>query len=63
LIISESKEDYGETKNVYCAGPYASLSFRLLVAGLGAYGGYKWKEGGYTVQSPVGKDRQDKEEE
>jgi hypothetical protein len=31
-------------------------------AGAGAYGGYKMKEKGYTVQSPVTKEKSDKGE-
>jgi hypothetical protein len=43
--------------------PFLSGCWYAAAAGLGAYGGYKWKEGGYKVQSPVGKERQEIEEE
>ena len=29
----------------------------LVAAGAGAYGGYKMKENGYTLQSPIAKER------
>ena len=43
--------------------PFLSGCWYAAAAGLGAYGGYKWKEGGYKVQSPVGKEGHDREEE
>lgn len=43
--------------------PFLSGCWYAAAAGLGAYGGYKWKEGGCKVQSPVGQERPDGEEE
>ncbi|MGD2127514.1 MAG: hypothetical protein PVG99_15660 [Desulfobacteraceae bacterium] len=44
--------------------PALSGCWYLAAAGAGAYGGYKAKEKGYKVQSPVAKEKQqDKEEQ
>jgi len=42
--------------------PALSGCWYAAVAGAGAYRGYKMKEKGYTVQSPVAKERSDKGE-
>jgi hypothetical protein len=46
--------------------PALSGCWYVAAAGAGAYGGYKMKEKGYTVQSPVAKEKssqgEDKEE-
>jgi hypothetical protein len=43
--------------------PALSGCWYAAAAGAGAYGGYKMKEKGYTVQSPVTKEKSDKGEE
>jgi hypothetical protein len=43
--------------------PALSGCWYAAAAGAGAYGGYKMKEKGYTVQSPVIKEKSDKGEE
>jgi len=43
--------------------PALSGCWYAAAAGAGAYGGYKMKEKGYTVQSPVAKEKSDKGEE
>jgi hypothetical protein len=42
--------------------PALSGCWYAAAAGAGAYGGYKMKEKGYTVQSPVAKEKSDKGE-
>jgi hypothetical protein len=42
--------------------PALSGCWYVAAAGAGAYGGYKMKEKGYTVQNPVTKEKGDKEE-
>jgi hypothetical protein len=42
--------------------PALSGCWYVAAAGAGAYGGYKMKEKGYTVQSPVTKEKGDKAE-
>ena len=37
--------------------PLLSGCWILVAAGAGAYGGYKMKENGYTLQSPIAKER------
>ncbi|MDE2387880.1 MAG: hypothetical protein KGN35_02170 [Betaproteobacteria bacterium] len=37
--------------------PLLSGCWTLVAAGAGAYGGYKMKENGYTLQNPVTKER------
>jgi len=37
--------------------PLLSGCWTLVVAGAGAYGGYKMKEGGYTLQNPITKEK------
>jgi hypothetical protein len=37
--------------------PLLSGCWTLIAAGAGAYGGYKMKENGYTLQSPVAKEK------
>lgn len=43
--------------------PALSGCWYVAAAGAGAYGGYKMKEKGYTVQNPVTKEKGDKEED
>lgn len=43
--------------------PALSGCWYAAAAGAGAYGGYKMKEKGYTVQSPVTKEKSDKGED
>jgi hypothetical protein len=43
--------------------PALSGCWYVAAAGAGAYGGYKMKEKGYTVQSPVAKEKSDKKED
>ncbi|WP_245738879.1 hypothetical protein [Nitrosomonas marina] len=45
--------------------PLLSGCWMAVAAGAGAYGGYKMKEKGYTVQSPITKEgkRSDKDKE
>jgi len=43
--------------------PALSGCWYAAAAGAGAYGGYKMKEKGYTMQSPVTKERSDKGED
>lgn len=44
--------------------PLLSGCWMLAAAGGGAYGGYKMKEEGYTVQNPITKEKdQDKDKE
>jgi len=43
--------------------PALSGCWYAAAAGAGAYGGYKMKEKGYTVQSPVTKEKGDKQED
>ncbi|MBX3617553.1 hypothetical protein [Nitrosomonas sp.] len=40
--------------------PLLSGCWTLAVAGAGAYGGYKMKEHGYTLQSPIAKEKKSK---
>lgn len=42
--------------------PTLSGCWYLAAAGAGAYGGYKMKEGGYTVQNPVTKEKSSSKE-
>lgn len=42
--------------------PALSGCWYLAAAGAGAYGGYKMKENGYTVQNPVNKDKKSSKE-
>ena len=37
--------------------PLLSGCWTLVAAGAGAYGGYKMKENGYTLQSPIAKEK------
>ena len=37
--------------------PLLSGCWTLIAAGAGAYGGYKMKENGYTLQSPIAKEK------
>ncbi len=37
--------------------PFLSGCWMAVAAGAGAYGGYKMKEKGYTVQSPITRDK------
>lgn len=37
--------------------PLLSGCWTLVAAGAGAYGGYKMKENGYTLQNPITKER------
>ncbi|MBS0423523.1 MAG: hypothetical protein JSR71_03640 [Proteobacteria bacterium] len=39
------------------AVPLLSGCWTLVAAGAGAYGGYKMKENGYTLQSPIAKEK------
>jgi len=43
--------------------PALSGCWYAAAAGVGAYGGYKMKEKGYKVQSPVEKQKQEKNED
>lgn len=43
--------------------PALSGCWYVAAAGAGAYGGYKMKEKGYTVQNPVTKEKGDKGED
>ncbi len=43
--------------------PALSGCWYAAAAGAGAYGGYKMKEKGYTVQSPVTKEKRDNAED
>jgi hypothetical protein len=43
--------------------PALSGCWYVAAAGAGAYGGYEMKEKGYTVQSPVTKEKSDKGED
>lgn len=38
--------------------PFLSGCWMAVAAGAGAYGGYKMKENGYTVQSPITKKKE-----
>lgn len=55
-------------KRIICLGlllaviPALSGCWYLAAAGAGAYGGYKMKENGYTVQNPVTKERKSSKE-
>lgn len=40
--------------------PLLSGCWTLVVAGAGAYGGYKMKEKGYTLQNPITKEKSTK---
>lgn len=40
--------------------PLLSGCWTLVAAGAGAYGGYKMKENGYTLQNPITKERSKK---
>lgn len=42
--------------------PVLSGCWLLAVGGAGAYGGYKAKEEGYTLQNPIKKEEQDTKE-
>lgn len=42
--------------------PALSGCWYLAAAGAGAYGGYKMKENGYTVQNPVTKEKKSSKE-
>lgn len=42
--------------------PALSSCWYLAAAGAGAYGGYKMKENGYTVQNPVTKEKKSSKE-
>mgnify|MGYP005846415039 FL=1 len=42
--------------------PVLSGCWYAAAAGAGAYGGYKMKEKGYSVQSPVTKEKSDRDE-
>lgn len=50
-------------KRIICLGmflavvPVLSGCWYLAAAGAGAYGGYKMKENGYTVQNPIAKEK------
>ena len=48
---------------VVALAPALSGCWYVAAAGAGAYGGYKMKEKGYTVQSPVTKEKSDKGED
>jgi hypothetical protein len=37
--------------------PLLSGCWTLVAAGAGAYGGYKMKENGYTLQNPISKEK------
>jgi hypothetical protein len=37
--------------------PFLSGCWTLVAAGAGAYGGYKMKEKGYTLQNPITKEK------
>lgn len=41
--------------------PFLSGCWTLVVAGAGAYGGYKMKEKGYTLQNPITKEKNKKD--
>lgn len=55
-------------KRITCLGlllamiPALSGCWYLAAAGAGAYGGYKMKENGYTVQNPVTKEKKSSKE-
>lgn len=55
-------------KRIICLGlllaviPALSGCWYLAAAGAGAYGGYKMKENGYTVQNPVTKEKKGSKE-
>ena len=40
--------------------PLLSGCWTLVAAGAGAYGGYKMKENGYTLQNPITKEKKSK---
>ncbi len=40
--------------------PLLSGCWALVAAGAGAYGGYKMKENGYTLQNPIAKEKSKK---
>ncbi len=42
---------------VLIAIPFLSGCWTLVAAGAGAYGGYKMKENGYTLQNPITKEK------
>jgi hypothetical protein len=42
--------------------PVLSGCWMLAAGGAGAYGGYKAKEEGYTLQNPIKKEQQDSED-
>ena len=42
--------------------PALSGCWYLAAAGAGAYGGYKMKENGYTVQNPISKEKKSSKE-
>ena len=42
---------------VLIAIPFLSGCWTLVAAGAGAYGGYKMKESGYTLQNPITKEK------
>ncbi len=41
--------------------PLLSGCWTLVAAGAGAYGGYKMKEHGYTLQNPITKEKKSRE--
>ncbi len=42
--------------------PFLTGCWMAAAAGAGAYGGYKMKEKGYTVQNPITKEKSSKQE-
>jgi hypothetical protein len=40
--------------------PFLTGCWTLVAAGAGAYGGYKMKEHGYTLQNPITKEKRSK---
>lgn len=42
---------------ILIAIPFLSGCWTLVAAGAGAYGGYKMKEHGYTLQNPITKEK------
>jgi hypothetical protein len=69
ILFPESKETPMRMRRIASFGgllamiPALSGCWYVAAAGAGAYGGYKMKEKGYTVQNPVTKEKSEKGED
>jgi hypothetical protein len=66
MYVGPLINEFYENNENYSFGHYfvcLSRSLRLLVSGRGrsgAYGGYKMKEKGYTLQNPIAKEKKNR---